>query len=117
MLCNSPSKLMPLSSKSVATEASCGAASSGLARIRVECGRVTVVTCSVVACDKVLKGGVTVVICLVAAAGNSAGVASPSAIGVAGVSTCVAGTIVLVRQEEPCAASGLSWLQLVSQSG
>ena len=74
MLCNSPSTLMPLLSKAVATEATCGAASSGLTGIRVECGEVSVVTCSVVACGKVLWGGVTVVTCLVAAAGNSAGV-------------------------------------------
>ena len=93
------SPLQPLSSKAVATEASCGAASSGLAGIRVECGGVSVVTSSVVACDKVLWGRVTVVTCLVAAAGNSAGVAWLSAIGVAGLAICIPGTTVVVRQE------------------
>ena len=74
---NSPSKSIPLSSKSVATEASWGAAATGMSVIGVACTGVALVTGSIVSGSKVVWGGV-------AATGTSSDVAWLAAVCLAG---------------------------------
>ena len=79
-MCNSPSKPIPLSSKSVAIEASWGAAAPVMSVIGGTCGGVALVTGSIVSGAKVVWGGV-------AATSKSSEVAWLAAV-------CVAGTTV-----------------------
>ena len=79
-MCNAPSKPIPLSSKSVATEASWGAAAPEMSVIGVACGGVALVTGSIVSGVKAVWGGM-------AATGTSTEVAWLAAV-------CVPGTTV-----------------------